>query len=153
MNIILMTETHLQDVAEIERQCFHAPWSAQALREELGKGHIFLAAVENGQAIGYVGCQVVLDEGYITNVAVLPAARQRGIASALLNALARQGQALGLSFITLEVRQSNHAALAVYQTQGYIQVGVRPGFYHDPKEDAILMTKYFTKEGECYDRN
>ena len=120
MNIIPMTETHLQDVAEIERQCFHAPWNAQALREELGKGHIFLAAVENGQAIGYVGCQVVLDEGYITNVAVLPAARRRGIASALLNALARQGQALGLSFITLEVRQSNKAALAVYQKHGYV---------------------------------
>jgi ribosomal-protein-alanine N-acetyltransferase len=153
MNIIPMAETHIQDVAEIERQCFHAPWSAQALREELGNQHIFLVAEENGQAIGYVGCQVVLDEGYITNVAVLPAARRRGIASALLDALAWQGQALGLTFITLEVRAANHAALAVYQKQGYVQVGIRPGFYRDPKEDAILMTKYFTREGESYDRN
>ena len=77
MNITGMQEKHLPALAELEKQCFHAPWSEKMLREELGGG-IFLVAEQDGEVQGYVGCQTVLDEGYITNVAVSPDFRRRG---------------------------------------------------------------------------
>ena len=88
MNIVVMQERHLAALAEIERACFHAPWSENMLREELGKG-IFLVAEQDGRTAGYVGCQTVLDEGYITNVAVSPDFRRQGIARALRHCAAR----------------------------------------------------------------
>lgn len=147
MRIVPMAARHLESLAEIERQCFREPWSIQALREELeNEKNLFLVAEEQGAALGYVGCQTVLDEGYITNVAVAPAARRRGIARALLQELSRYAEERGLSFVTLEVRQSNAPAIALYGGQGYVPVGVRAGFYHNPKEDAVLMTRYFTEK-------
>ncbi len=139
MTVETMAQRHIAGIAEIERQCFPEPWSEDALREELGKG-LFLAAVEDGTVTGYVGCQTVLDEGYITNVAVLPAFRRRGVAERLLTALL--GQAQGLAFVTLEVRASNAAAIALYEKLGFERAGVRRGFYRAPKEDAVLMTKH-----------
>lgn len=147
MEITAMAERHLKALAEIERQCFHTPWSETALREELdNEKNLFLVAEEQGKTLGYVGCQTVLDEGYITNVAVAPDARRRGVARALLQELAEHAEARGLSFVTLEVRQSNAAAIALYAGQGYERVGVRKGFYSDPQEDAVLMTRYFVRE-------
>lgn len=138
--IIPMEETHISRLAEIERACFHAPWSEGALREEIGKG-IFLVALD-GQGIpaGYVGCQTVLDEGYITNVAVCPERRRQGIARQLLQELADHALAQNLAFVTLEVRASNAPAIALYTKAGYVPVGQRKNFYRAPTEDAILMT-------------
>lgn len=140
MTIERMEERHIEDIAAIEKACFRHPWSADGLREELGRG-LFLAAVEDGVTVGYVGCQTVLDEGYITNVAVLPAFRRRGIAERLLGALLERAE--GLSFVTLEVRESNQAAIALYEKMGFSRVGIRKGFYTEPTEDAVLMTRYF----------
>lgn len=134
-----MEAGHLPALAAIERACFRAPWSEQALREELGKG-IFLVAERAGAAVGYVGCQTVLDEGYITNVAVLPAARRQGVARALLGALTEQAARQGLAFVTLEVRASNAPAIALYEGAGFRPAGVRRRFYTQPTEDAVLMT-------------
>ena len=86
MNITEMQEKHLSALAELEKQCFHAPWSEKMLREELGSG-LFLVAERAGEVCGYVGCQTVLDEGYITNVAVFPSCRRQGVAEALLHEL------------------------------------------------------------------
>ena len=132
MTVVPMAERHLAALAEIEKACFHAPWSADMLREELGKG-IFLVAEREGAAAGYVGCQTVLDEGYITNVAVSPACRRQG-------ALKRRAAEKGLAFITLEVRASNAAAIALYEDAGFRPVGTRRNFYTAPQEDAVLMT-------------
>lgn len=140
MTIERMEERHIEDIAAIEKACFQHPWSADGLREELGRG-LFLAAVEDGVTVGYVGCQTVLDEGYITNVAVLPEFRRRGIAERLLGALLQQAE--GLSFVTLEVRESNQPAIALYEKMGFSRVGIRKGFYTEPTEDAVLMTRYF----------
>lgn len=139
MTVVPMEEQHVAAIAELERQCFSEPWSESALREELGRG-LFLAAVEGDTVLGYVGCQTVLDEGYITNVAVLPAYRRRGVAEGLLTGLL--GRAAGLSFVTLEVRASNAAACALYEKLGFQRVGIRRGFYRVPTEDAVLMTRY-----------
>lgn len=139
MTIVDMAERHLPALAEIEKACFHAPWSETALREELGKG-IFLVAERDGTAVGYVGCQTVLDEGYITNVAVGPEARRQGVGRALLHELAARVRAEKLAFVTLEVRRSNAAAIALYESMDYEPVGTRKNFYENPTEDAVLMT-------------
>lgn len=144
MTVVPMAERHVAALAEIERACFHAPWSEAMLREELDKG-IFLVVERDGQAIGYVGCQTVLDEGYITNVAVSPDCRRQGVGSALIEELARRARAQGLSFVTLEVRASNASAIALYEGAGFGRVGVRKNFYTAPSEDAVLMT-LFLKE-------
>ena len=144
MTVVPMEERHLAALAEIEKACFHAPWSADMLREELGKG-LFLVAEQDGAVAGYVGCQTVLDEGYITNVAVSPACRRQGIGRALVGALASHARGQGLSFVTLEVRASNAPALALYEGAGFRRVGVRKNFYTAPAEDAVLMT-LFLKE-------
>ena len=139
MTVAEMQECHLAALARIEKACFHAPWSEQMLREELGRG-IFLVAERAGEAVGYVGCQTVLDEGYITNVAVDPACRRQGIARALIDALQRRAAAQGLAFVTLEVRASNAPAIALYEQAGFAPVGTRKNFYTAPTEDAVLMT-------------
>lgn len=136
-----MAECHIQGISEVEKLCFREPWSPAALREELGKG-IFLAAVADGLVAGYAGCQTVLDEGYITNVAVRPEFRRQGVAGALLAELLRRAE--GLAFVTLEVRESNAAAIALYEKYGFVRAGMRRGFYRQPTEDALLMTRYFS---------
>ena len=83
----------------------------------------------------------MLDEGYIGNVAVRPAFRRRGVADALLDALDTRASERGLAFLTLEVRAGDEPAIALYRKHGYLRVGLRPGYYADPREDAILMTK------------
>ena len=134
-------ERHIADAARLERECFAAPWSEQALREELDNPNaLFLAAVDGTETVGYLGCHLILDEGYIANVAVSPVRRKEGIGSALVGALVEQAEQQGASFLTLEVRVSNQPAIALYQKFGFRPVGTRRGFYDKPKEDALLMT-------------
>ena len=143
-----MAERHIAAIAAIEQDCFHDPWTENGLREELElENNLFLAAVEEDAVVGYVGCQTVLDEGYITNVAVSPAHRRKGVAARLLTELRIKAEEKGLSFVTLEVRASNEPAIALYRGAGYVEVGVRRNFYTNPKEDALLMT-CFLKETE-----
>lgn len=144
MTVVPMAERHLAALAEIEKACFHAPWSENMLREELGKG-LFLVAERDGQAVGYVGCQTVLDEGYITNVAVSPDCRRQGIGRTLIAALVSRARTQNLAFVTLEARASNAPAIALYEGAGFGRVGVRKNFYTAPTEDAVLMT-LFLKE-------
>ena len=143
MTVVPMQERHLAALAEIEKVCFHAPWSADMLREELGKG-LFLVAERDGVAVGYVGCQTVLDEGYITNVAVSPDCRRQGVGRALIGTLVSHAGAQGLAVVTLEARTSNMPAIALYENAGFQKVGVRKNFYTAPVEDALLMT-FFLK--------
>lgn len=144
MTVVPMAERHLAALAGIEKACFHAPWSESMLREELGKG-LFLVAERDGQAVGYVGCQTVLDEGYITNVAVSPDCRRQGIGRTLIAELVSRARAQDLAFVTLEARASNAPAIALYEGAGFGRVGVRKNFYTAPTEDAVLMT-LFLKE-------
>lgn len=140
IQIVPMDERHLPALAEIERACFHAPWSENALREELGKGLFLVAEDENQTVCGYVGCQTVLDEGYITNVAVSPDFRRQGIARALIAELTAKAGENKLAFVTLEVRESNAPAIALYTGAGFVPVGKRKNFYSNPAENAVLMT-------------
>lgn len=94
------------------------------------------------EVVGYLGMERVLDEGYIDNVAVFPAHRRKGVASALLGALIAYGEKEGMAFLTLEVRPSNQGARALYEAHGFQQVGERKNFYQNPVENALLLTRY-----------
>ena len=134
-------ETCLPEIEEIEALCFSLPWTQDMLRSQLDpEGHVFLTAEAEGRVIGYVGLMYVLDEGYISNVAVHPSHRRQGVADALLTELERRAAALALSFLTLEVRESNAPAIALYEKHGFRSVGKRKNYYEKPTEDAILMT-------------
>lgn len=140
MDIINVTEKLLPQIEALEQVCFSVPWTREQLRTQLGERQIFLAAVEGEQVVGYVGLMYVLDEGYISNVAVAPEHRRRGLARQLLAELERRCRALQLAFMTLEVRASNTPAIALYESRGFRQVGRRKNYYKNPAEDAILMT-------------
>lgn len=89
-----------------------------------------------------------MDEGYIDNIAVTPDARRHGVASALLDVYCRFG-AVNLAFLTLEVRASNQAAGGFMRNTAFSRAGLRPGYYQHPREDAVIMTRYFNgQEGE-----
>ena len=146
VRIVPMTGDHLDEVAELERICFTTPWSRNMLAEELDNAlSAFLVALDDaGRVVGYAGLQVVLDEGYITNVAVRPECRRKGIAGKLLQVFLDFAQGNQLAFLTLEVRASNYDAIALYGSRGFRSVGRRKNYYEHPKEDAIIMTKEFT---------
>ena len=138
----------LDDILLMEQQCFSVPWTHEQLMAQLSDFmHIFLAAEdENGRAVGYAGLMYVLDEGYISNVAVSPDRRREGIADMLLTELYERAKAKKLSFLTLEVRESNIPAQSLYKKHGYTEVGRRKAYYSRPKEDAVLMTCFLSEE-------
>lgn len=127
-------------IAQIENECFSSPWSETAISETIENGGFYTVFEQDGKIVGYAGLQIVLDEGYITNVAVTKEYRGRGIGSALLESLKIIALEKGLRFISLEVRRSNNGAIALYKKHGFKQVGERRNFYLNPTEDAIIMT-------------
>ena len=145
VRIVPMKTEHLDAVAELERTCFTVPWSRNAIAEELDNAlSAFLVALdEEERVVGYAGLQVVLDEGYITNVAVRPDCRRRGVAGRLLDVFERFAEGNHLAFLTLEVRAGNYAAIALYGRHGYRGVGSRKNYYEHPREDAVIMTREF----------
>ena len=149
VRIVPMTADHLEQVAELERICFSTPWSRNMLAEELDNllSAFLVALDDSGRVVGYAGLQVILDEGYITNIAVRPECRRRGVAAKLLQVFLDFGQANRLSFLTLEVRASNYDAIALYGSRGFRSMGRRKNYYEHPREDAIIMTKEFNTDG------
>lgn len=139
-----MGEEHLDAVARTEALCFSRPWSREALASELENPCArFLVCLVGGAVAGYAGMHAVCKEGYIANVAVCPEFRRRGLGRLLVKGLLSAAEKEALEFMTLEVRVSNQAAIALYESEGFSRVGVRRGFYEAPKEDALLLTRYF----------
>lgn len=139
-----MTALHLDEVAQLEKKCFVHPWSRQSLESELAnENSLFLTALDDNRVVGYIGMNVVVDEGYIFNVAVDENYRKKGIGSVLIRELVTFGKKNNLCFLTLEVRESNKNARSLYSKFGFIKVGERKDYYKEPVENAVLMTKYF----------
>ena len=136
---------HIPQIEALEQRCFSMPWTEEQLKSQLrDTRHEFLAAVSaDGRVLGYVGMMFVLDEGYISNVAVDPDFRRLGIADALIDRLTDLCGEHELAFVTLEVRAGNDPAIALYEKHGFVRVGLRKNYYDKPKEDAVLMTKIF----------
>ena len=137
---------HVSGIAAIEEECFSDPWPRDTFASQLsGPNHTFLVALDGNSVVGYVGLMYVLDEGYISNVAVTATYRRQSIADQLIEMLISRGICMGLSFLTLEVRQSNEAAKSLYIKHGFTSVGLRKNYYTKPKDDALLMTLYLKK--------
>ena len=145
--IVPMDRSHVDQIAALERECFSTPWTEQMLSDALfdSQASFIVAEAEDGHILGYAGLHVIVDEGYIDNIAVERDARRHGVASALLDVFCRFAGA-NLSFLTLEVRVSNAPAIALYETHGFQQVGIRPGYYQNPREDAAIMTRCFNQD-------
>lgn len=146
MTINPMKEDHVAQVAALERQCFADPWSEGSIASELCNPlSLWLIAEEDGIVCGYVGSQTVLDETDMMNIAVRPDRRRRGIAAALISELVRLLKARGSYILRLEVRQSNAPAIALYETMGFTQLGLRKNYYRNPKENALILGKEWEK--------
>ena len=146
VRIVPMTSAHLDEVADLERICFSRPWSRKMLAEELeNQCAAFLVAQDSitQQVMGYAGLLVMADEGYITNVAVFPEFRRQGVAAKLIAVFENFARGNKLAFLTLEVRPSNTAAIALYKGFGFEEVGRRKNYYDLPKEDALILTKTY----------
>ena len=145
IHIVPMHADHIPAIAALERTCFSRPWSERMLAEELeNQCSAFLTAVDDaGEVLGYAGLLVAADEGYITNVAVFPQYRRRRIAAKLLQVFCDFAAAHHLAFLTLEVRPSNTAAIALYESFGFTERGRRRSYYDLPREDALILTHDF----------
>lgn len=141
MTIIDATENEVPQIAQIEKLCFSDPWTEEQIASQrTGENHVFLAAVEAGETLGYISLMHVLDEGYIGNVAVAPEHRRRGLGRELVEAMTARARQLELAFLTLEVREGNLPARSLYARCGYRDVGLRKNYYEKPRENAVLMT-------------
>lgn len=142
MTIRKMGPEHVEQIAELEKLCFSDPWSENSIASELCNPlSLWLVAEAAGTVVGYVGSQTVMDETDMMNIAVHPDCRRQGIAAALVNALVASLQDMGCHSLTLEVRASNAPARALYDMLGFQQVGLRRNYYHNPKEDALILRK------------
>jgi ribosomal-protein-alanine N-acetyltransferase len=134
----------LDRVVAIEKDGFKHPWSGDLIRREMGHAWstILLAVDGDGDAeriLGFIVFWLVHDEVHVLNIAVAMEARRGGIGRALMEEAAAHGRRRGAQLATLEVRRSNVPAIALYRALGYRQVGIRPNYYTDEGEDAIVM--------------
>ena len=142
MMIVPMNESHVAQVAELEKICFSDPWSEKSVASELSNPlSCWLVAEEDGQVAGYVGSQTVIDESDMMNVAVHPDHRRKGIAEKLVVELVEALKKRESHCLTLEVRASNEPAKALYEKLGFVRVGLRKNYYRNPKEDALILRK------------
>lgn len=132
------------DIYALEQECFVKPWSLESVTQGLQNPCSRFFMAEKGKTpIGYAGMLVAADEGYILNIAVAEKYRRLGVGKLLVRALTGQAMEEKLSFLTLEMRESNLAAAALYSGCGFSQAGLRRGYYQKPDEDAVLMTLHF----------
>lgn len=142
MEIRQMKKEDILRLAELEKLCFSDPWSVSAFEYELKNPlSLWLVAAEGDTVAGYIGSQTVMEESDMMNVAVAPEFRRKGIAEKLILALIERLKARQSHCLTLEVRVSNAPAIGLYHKLGFLQVGRRPGYYRNPREDALILRK------------
>ena len=142
MILEIMNPAHVAQIAQLEKVCFSDPWSEKSIASELDNPLAFwLVALEGQTVAGYIGSQTVMDETDMMNVAVHPEFRRKGIGQALINTLVEHLQKAGSRCLTLEVRASNAAAIALYAKLGFSEVGRRKNYYRNPREDALILRK------------
>ena len=148
IEITRMTHKDVPEIAELEKICFTLPWSEKSFRDEMANRlAVYFTAKDNGKCVGYAGFWNVSGEGDVTNVAVLPEYRRRGVGSSLVAEMIKTAEKLKLEMLTLEVRKSNTAAQKLYEKFGFEILGERKRYYSDNGEDAYIMTKTFLPKG------
>ena len=142
ISITKMDESHVSQIAALEKICFSEPWSENSIASELSNPlSLWLVAEVDGALAGYIGSQSVLGESDVMNVAVSPDYRRQGIGEALVLALVEELKKHGNHCLSLEVRLSNAPARSLYEKLGFAEVGRRPNYYRNPKEDALILRK------------
>ena len=142
MKYVLMDESHIHGIAEMEKLCFSDPWSVNSITAELNNPlSLWIVAMDEDKLVGYVGSQSVMGWSDMMNLAVLPEYRRMGIGEALVEALTEKLKEKENTCLALEVRASNDPAIALYHKLGFVQVGRRPNYYRNPKEDALILRK------------
>ena len=145
MEIVKMNDAHVASVAAIEKECFGLDaWSEKSVASELtNQLSWWLVAVDDDRVAGYVGSQTVCGETDMMNVAVTADYRRQGLGEKLVLALVDELITMGSQCLTLEVRDSNTPARALYEKLGFQQIGLRKNYYRNPKEDAHILRKEF----------
>ena len=145
MDIVIrnMEENDLDDVMEIEKDAFTTPWPRESFLMEITKNQLakYIVAEIEGKVVGYGGIWLIVDEGHITNIAVKSKYRGLGVGNALVEGLVFLCTKLDIKGMTLEVRVSNEVAKNLYKKYGFVESGIRPKYYQDDNEDALIMWK------------
>ncbi len=142
-----MTARDIPSVMEIERASFITPWTEAMFRSQIGfrDRAINLVLAEEGAIVCYAAAWVAYDEMHLLSIAVVPAARRRGLGGEILGAVMERGRARGADRAILEVREGNAAARAFYRSHGFVDIGTRRKYYSDTDEDAIIMEYLFVE--------
>jgi ribosomal-protein-alanine acetyltransferase len=142
INIVNMSESHIDGIMEIENDSFAIPWSRKSVESELNnKLAIYVVALLDNKVVGYGGMWHVVTEGHITNIAVHKDYRKKGIGDKIVKKMIEIAEDKEMIGLTLEVRTSNEAALKLYKNNGFKLEGIRKEYYEDNKEDAYIMWK------------
>lgn len=142
IDFLPMESCHVDEVFHISNVSFHLSWSITSIKNELNNGLArYIVAVYNNKVVGYGGAWFIVDEGHITNIAVLPEFRGQQIGSGILESLIEKCKDEGIVAMTLEVRISNISAQMLYKKFGFKEEGIRKKYYEDNGEDAIIMWK------------
>ena len=139
--IVIAQREHIPLIASLEVKTFHDPWSERALELFLTDGGFCVACLENDELCAYCTVTTVLDEAQIINVATDEKFKRQGCARRVINRVLDECISRGISYISLEVRESNEAAIALYKKLGFEICGLRKGFYKNPSESALVMVK------------
>ena len=142
--VMLMKEKDIDEVLQLEKLCFPVPWSRDAFRMEVEQNQCarYYVVRENNLLIGYGGMWLILDEAHITNIAVHPEHRRKGVGRLLMETLMEEAARLNMERMTLEVRVSNTAAITLYKSLGFEEGGIRKGYYSNDREDALIMWNF-----------
>ena len=142
ISIIPMEEKHISSIAALEKMCFSDPWSENSIGSELNNSlSLWLVAIADDKLVGYIGSQSAAGESDMMNVAVSPECRNCGVATELIDVLITELKKRDMDALTLEVRESNTAAICLYEKLGFTTVGIRPNYYFHPRENALIMRK------------
>lgn len=142
VKLSLMIKEDLDAVLEISSLSLKESWNLDSFSNELSNPLAkYLIAKINNKIVGFVGVWTIIDEGHITNMAVHPEFRKKGVGSALLTSLIESSKDWGCNSLTLEVRSSNKAAKDLYKKFGFLEEGIRKNYYRDNEEDALIMWK------------
>ena len=142
IKVSLISENDIAAVTALEKEIFSDAWSEKSIRETYEQSHaLIIGAWEEETLTGYVIFYYVLDEGEIARIAVAPQCRRKGVAARLFTGVLKECEKKEITKIMLDVRISNEPAIAFYKKHGFIEDGIRKGFYEQPKEDALLMSK------------
>lgn len=133
----------IDGVLDVEKKSFTTPWSKDAFISEIKKNMLadYIVAEKDNKIVGYGGVWFIVDEGHITNIATHPEVRGQGIGNVIVENIISMCREKDMERMTLEVRKSNEVAQSLYKKYGFESCGVRPKYYSDTKEDAVIMWK------------